>query len=542
MAARVSKGHVYDVAVIGSGAAGGWAVKEACERGLDTILLEAGRALDPVQDFPAPGAVKSKVAIVSRVKAILGGQHVQARCMSYSPLTGHLFVSDRKNPYTTPRGQRFNWFRSRQVGGRLHLWGRNALRISDEQLHPADRDGFGENWPIGYEDLEAWYTRVENFLGVQGSAAGIPSIPDGHYIRPHPITKVEERVLADLAREWPDRPATTCRIVTHNPGRIPLPIVAAQETGNLTLRSDAVVSEVLVDPDSGLATGVAFADRETGERHEIPARAVMVCASTIESLRILLNSRSAPHPDGLGNSSGRLGQYLTDHPMVFQAGPIQEELEGGFMADAYDFGSQSGIYIPSFVNVGDRHEPEYLRGFSMLGSVGRIEPGWFFMAIGEMLPRAENRVELDESKRDAWGIPAAKITCTHSANERAMVRAMKGTLERLARDCGLGVDHLQGESILNKTVYKLASPLVYTEDGALVPGSAIHETGGAGMGSDPATSVLNGRNQVWDAPNVLVTDSSSFTTSPFQNPGLTIMALSARAANYVADSVASEAW
>ena len=532
----MSGDQVYDAVVVGSGAAGGWAVKELCERGLKTLLLEAGRVLDPVSDFRPPPESKSKIQLMSRARAVVGGQPVQARCMSFSPLTQHLFVNDRENPYTTPRGARFNWYRSRQVGGRLHLWGRNAIRISDEQLKPALRDGYGENWPVTYEELAPWYERVETFLGVHGSAAGIASIPDGTYDRPHRITEAERGVLRDLAESWPNRPATTCRIVKHNPGRVPLPIVAAERTGNLTLRSDAVASRVTVDDESGLATGVAYVERETKMEHVVRAKTVVLCASTIESLRIMLNSKSARHPDGLGNSSGTLGHYLTDHVMVFQAGP-HEPLEGEFRSDPYDFGAQSGVYMPSFRNVGDRHEEGFLRGYSLLGSVGRIDPGWFFMAIGEMLPRYENFVELDDRKRDAWGIPAARIRCVHSDNERAMVRDMNRSLQELARACGLRVDHLERENILSRTVYKMVSSLVYTEDGALVPGSAIHETGGAGMGDDPTTSVLNGHNQCWDAPNVFVTDSASFTTAPFQNPGLTIMALSARAGGYIAQQL-----
>lgn len=529
--------EIYDAIVVGSGAAGGWAAKELTERGLRTMLLEAGRSLDPVADFtPPPVRADSKIQILSRAKAVLTGQHIQARCMSFSPLTRHLFISDRENPYVTPRGKPFNWYRGRQVGGRLHLWGRNALRISDHELKPALQDGFGDNWPISYSDLEPWYEKVETFLGVCGSPAGIPSIPDGIYERPHALTGAEEQVLRDLAAKWPGRPATTCRIVRHNPQRIPLPILAALKTGRLTLRSDAVVSHISVDAASGLARGVVFVDRNSKQEHEVLGKTVVLCASTIESLRIMLHSTSPQHPGGIGNSSGRLGRYLTDHVMIFQAGPY-EPLEKSPKADPYDFGAQSGIYIPSFRNTPGAKEKNFIRGYSLLGSVARIEPGWFFMAIGEMLPRRENFVDLDPGKRDAWGIPAARITCTHSDNEKAMIRDMQQSLAELARDCGLHVDHLQRENLLNRAVYKLASSLAYTEEGALVPGSAIHECGGAAMGDDPKTSVLNRFNQCWDAKNVFLTDSAAFTTSPFQNPGLTIMALSARAGHFIADQM-----
>src|SRR6185503_13069061 len=222
--------------------------------------------------------------------------------------------------------------------------------------------------------------------------------------------------------------------------------------------------------------------------------------------------------------------------MVFQAG-IHEPIEGGVKEDAYDFGGQTGIYIPSFRNVGGQTTKDFLRGYSLLGSVGRISPGWFFIGTGEMLPRAENRVEIDSAKKDGWGIPAARITCVHSENERAMVRDMKEAIAQLASDCGLEANMLGRESLLNKLVYQFGARFVYTPDGALVPGSAIHEAGGARMGADPRTSVLNGFNQCWDAKNVFVTDSASFTTSPFQNPGLPIMALSARASAYIADAL-----
>ncbi|MEJ7608483.1 MAG: FAD-binding protein [Bryobacteraceae bacterium] len=316
--------EIYDAIVIGSGAAGGWAAKELTERGLRTMLLEAGRTLNPDIDFAPPakrGA--SKIQLFSRAKAVLEGQHIQARCMSFSPQTGHLFVSDRENPYETPRGMPFNWYRSRHVGGRLHLWGRNALRISDHDLHPAGSDGFGQNWPIGYAELAPWYEKVESFLGVSGSPAGIPNIPDGLYDRPHPITAIEQKVLEELKIKWKGRPATTCRIVRHNPQRTPLPIIAALDTGLLTLRSDAVVSHINTDSDTGTARSVIFIDRNSKQEHEVFGRAVVLCASTVESLRILLNSKSSRHPGGIGNSSGRLGHYLTDHVMTFQAAPAR---------------------------------------------------------------------------------------------------------------------------------------------------------------------------------------------------------------------------
>ena len=528
---------IYDVIVIGSGAAGGWVAKEAAERGCRTLMLEAGRMLDPVADFPPPDhAGGSRISVATRVKAMLGGQQVQARCMSFSPLTGHLFVNDRQNPYTTGKGSRFNWFRARQVGGRLHLWGRNGVRMSDAEFKAAERDGFGDSWPISYSDLAIWYDRVEQVLGVHGEAAGIANLPDGHYGGPHPLTKSERTLLAEMAEKWPTRPATTCRIIDHMKDRTPPPLALAAASGNFELRSGAVVSHIETDPQSGQATGVTYIDATSRACITVRARAVSVCASTVESVRILLNSRGGRHPQGLGNSSGNLGRYLSDHLMVFRAGPAP--VEGmGVGHDPYDFGAQSGIYIPSFRNrtAGEGHN--FLRGYSLLGSVGRIDPGWFFMAIGEVLPRAENRIELDPSKRDAWGIPVAKVTLHHSENEHAMIRDMNRTLTEVAQTFGLPEEVLGKESLLARLAYRFARPLVFTPEGALVPGSSIHETGGACMGRDPARHVVTENNQIHDAPNVYVTDSACFTTNPFQNPGLTIMALSARAGAHIAACV-----
>ncbi|MCB2128758.1 MAG: GMC family oxidoreductase [Rhodobacteraceae bacterium] len=530
--------EIWDLVVIGSGASGGWVAKEAAEGGARVLMLEAGRRLDPVRDFPEPDhAGGSRVSILTRAMAMLKGQGVQARCMSYTPQTAHLFLNDRQNPYTTGAGARFNWYRARQVGGRLHLWGRNALRISDLDLKAAEADGFGDSWPVSYAELDPWYARVETFLGVTGEAAGIANLPDGRYSGPHPLTAAERRLLADMAEKWPDRPATTCRIIHHMPDRTPPPLTAAGATGRFDLRSGAVVERIETDPETGQATGVTYIDAATKERVTVAARHVAVAASTIESARILLNSAGGKHPRGLGNSSGNLGRYLSDHLMVFRAGTLPE-IEGmGRGHDPYDFGQQSGIYIPSFRN---RHGGEgrgFLRGYSLLGSVGRLEPGWFFMAIGEVLPRAENRVEIDPSRRDAWGIPVARVTLRHSENERAMVRDMDQSLKELSETFGLPDDLLGREGLVARLAYKLAGPMVYTPEGALIPGSSIHETGGACMGSDPGRHVCDGTNRLYDARNVWVTDSASFPTNPFHNPGLTIMALSARAGAAIAQDV-----
>ena len=531
----------YDVIVVGSGAAGGWVAKEAAEGGCNTLMLEAGRALDPKADFPDSELTAPKPNLFNRVKAMLSGQHVQARCMSFKPATAHLFINDRRNPYTTGSGTKFNWYRARQVGGRLHLWGRNAVRMSQQDLKAAEFDGFGESWPISYEDLAPWYSRVERFLGVTGQAAGIVNLPDGEFSGPTYLTKAERKLLDELRQKWPDRPATASRVIHHMADHQPPPLKAANATGRFELRTGTVVSRVETDPNSGLATGVSYVDDATGKTVTVNAKVVVLAASTIESVRILLNSNGPRHPQGVGNSSGNLGRYLSDHLVVMRAGHLPE-IEGFHRKiDPYDFGAHTAIYIPSFRNRGANDGRGFLRGYSIMGCVARIEPGYYFMTIGEVLPRADNRIELDRSKRDAWGIPAPKITMRYSENERAMVRDMNQALDDLIGTFGLPPNILGKESLLSRVVYKTAGRLLFSRDGSLIPGSSIHETGGACMGTDPSRHVLNADNQVFDAPNVYVTDSASFPTNPFQNPALTIMALSARAGHRIAKELKAKA-
>lgn len=524
----------FDVIVIGSGAAGGWVAKETAEGGCRTLMLEAGRMLDPKTDFPDSGGNAPKWNLVNRVKATVSGQHVQARCMSFKPATAHLFLNDRLNPYTTGTGTRFNWYRARQVGGRLHLWGRNAVRMSQQDLKAADIDGFGDSWPIAYGDLAPWYSRVERFLGVTGQPAGIVNLPDGEFSGPNYLTTAERRLLKQLAEQWPERPATSSRVIHHTPDRQPPTLKAANASGHFELRSRAVVARIETDPHSGLATGVTYVDDATRARVTVTAKVVVLAASTIESVRILLHSTGERHPRGLGNSSGNLGRYLSDHVVVMRAGRLPE-IEGlGRDIDPYDFGAHTGIYIPSFRNRGTNDGLGFLRGYSLMGCVGRIEPGWYFMTIGEVLPRAENRIELDPVTRDAWGIPAARVTMRYSDNERAMVRDMNETLDDLCRTFALPADILGKETLLSRVVHAIAGRLLFTREGALIPGSSIHESGGACMGTDPSRHIVNADNQVFDAPNVYVTDGAAFPTNPFQNPALTIMALSARAGHRIA--------
>jgi len=503
--------------VVGSGASGGFAAKALTAHGLRVLLLEAGRALDERADFPHPAPDESP--LLARARAGLAGQAVQMRCPAFNARTQRFFVDDRENPYTTPPGQPFNWFRGRQVGGRLHAWARVAVRLTDLELAAASRDGHGVDWPLSYAELEPYYDEVESFLRLDESAA----------------PNAREQAFATLVEAaFPERRVLPARLVRHDNGRTPPALRAAQATGLLALRPDAVVERVTVDPASGRATGVAFVDRTTRRRTEARAELVVLCASTIETLRILLNSACRSHPRGLGNSSGRLGQGLMDHVLVGLGGPLPD---AGFRdeedGDPYDFGRVTGFAVPRFRNVDTTH-PGFLRGYSLQGAIGRGARRWYLLAHGEMLARSANTVILDPRRRDAWGIPAANIRCGFSTNETAMAADALATIRELAAVAGLRVRTPPSGKLLETAAYRLWRRRVVGPSGAFLPGSAIHETGGAPLGDDPVTSVLNRFGQCWDAPNVVVADGACFPSGCSQNVTLTLMALATRACDHVA--------
>jgi choline dehydrogenase-like flavoprotein len=489
----VASERVHDAVVVGSGAAGGWAAKELCEAGLTVLVLEAGRAVHPALDLPRPAPPERRLA--TRAIAALGGQRVQMRCAAFNARTRRFFVSDREYPYTTPAGSAFNWFRGRQVGGRLHVWGRIALRLSDAEL---------ASWPLDYAELEPYYVRVEDFLGVR------------RVVRTDP----EERFRAAVEAAFPERRVEAARVVEHDPGAVPCTLRAAEATGRVTLLPDAVVRRVSVDPGTGRATGVSFVDRRSREAREARARAVVLCASTIETLRIMLGSTSGRHPEGLGSSSGRLGRFLMDHVMTGIGGPLDGAERAAEPRDPYDRGAVTGFMLP-------------LRGYGIQGAVGRGAPAWYMLAHGEMLPRAENRVSLHPRRRDAAGVPLAHIRCAHSATEADLARDQLEAMRELAGAAGLRVRTPPSGRALDALAFRLARRRLLAPSGAFLPGSAAHELGGAGMGADPGTSVLDPWGRVWDAENVYVTDGASFPTGCWQNVTLTIMALTVRACDRI---------
>jgi len=523
----------YDVIVVGSGAAGGWAAKELTEQGLTVLLLEAGRTVTSEADFPLPPPPDRR--LLSRAVGMLTGQHIQTRYAGFNERTRDFFVNDRENPYTTPAQTPFNWFRGRQIGGRLHTWARMVLRLSDADFNSASRDGYGVDWPLSYADLAPYYDKVETLLGVYGSPAGLAAVPDGKYLGPRTLTPAEETFKGAIERQFPDRRVISARVVKHRSDRVPLTIRAAEKTGRLTLRSNAVVSRVSIDPRTGKATGVCFIDRLTKEPKTARSNIVVLCASTIETLRILLNSVCSRHPQGLGNSSGRLGHYFMDLVLTGLGGPLPEHaipLQEDEDVDPYDFGRANGFYIPKFRNL-DRRHPTFLRGYGVQGAIGRGAPTWYFLAQGEMLPRFENRVTLDPHRKDAWDIPVARINCSFGPNEMAMAADQIKSMKEMASAAGFTVRMPPSGNFFERIVFRMWRKLLFSPSGAFLPGTAIHEMGGAGMGNDPKKFVLTRFNQCWDAPNVFVTDGACFVSGCCQNTTLTIMALTARACDYI---------
>ena len=357
----------YDAVVVGSGPAGSTAVKELTERGLEVLLLEAGRDLTEA-DFkpiapPKPRAMS--IGLGGRIKAGVAGQHMQARRAFFRPQTSKFLVNDRHHPYTTD-GAPFLWIRGRQLGGRFHAYGRMLLRSSDHEFKGASRDGNGVDWPFSYADLEPYYAKVEEHVGVYGTSNGLANLPDSRYRGTSTLTGAEQDFTKAVESHWPERHVVPWRWAAPNLHRVPLGIVAARETGRLTTRTDAIVSIVTVDERTGRAMGVEFVDRHTKQRHQVSADVVVLCASTIESVRIMLNSASARHPNGLGNSSGLLGRYFMDQTpsLCFASDPRRKGFEtpqDPAPPDPY-FPPVGGVYIPQWDNVEGTTTTDYARG------------------------------------------------------------------------------------------------------------------------------------------------------------------------------------
>lgn len=541
----------FDAIVVGSGATGGIAAKELTERGLKVLVLEAGGPLAEARFEAAAKAQFAAIGSWARVKAGLTGQHKQALTSFYTPEKSFLFVNDREHPYESPEDF-YLWLRGKQVGGRFLAWGRVALRMSDHTFKFKSHEGTGEDWPIGYAELAPYYEQVERFLGVVGNDDGIAYCPAGSYVRPAGLSRAEHKFKAAVEAKWTDAKVMAWRYVRKEAtpvddqrNRTTAPLLAAAATGNLTLKVNAPVERVNTDPRSGRATGVTWIDKATGQRHEARANVVMLCASTIESIRLLLNSAGGQHPHGLGNASGLVGRYFMDQMLTLGFGTVPGFKGGELVDGSSPADNHGGIYIPRFRQLRQAGELGYAGGFNLQGIVGRpmlpphLDSVFGLTGHGEILPHADNRVRL-AARRDRLGVPIPAVHLRLRDNDLKLLRDQVATQKAMMKEAGLSPDFL-------------ISPLGIGSDGPLLPqakwyerlmfrlaykrsvavGGAIHECGGARMGSDPKTSVLNPMNQVWDAPNVFVTDSSCFVTNGTCGPTLTTMALTARACDHI---------
>jgi len=546
----------FDAIVVGSGMTGGWAAKELTELGLRTLVLEAGRPIVPEQDYvehKPPWDMPFR-GLGDR-RAIAARQSMQRHSVSFDELSRVFWTDDVDNPYSTPADRPFYWFRARQVGGKSIIWSRQVYRWSDLDFEANAKEGIGVDWPIRYADIAPWYDHVERFVGISGQAEGLPQLPDGQFLKPMALNCAEQLVKDAVARAWGRERVVTigrCAVLTeaHN-GRaachycgpchrgcitrsyfssVNATLPAARATGRLTLRPYSVVHSILWDPRRGRATGVRVIDGQTKKTLEFQGKLVFLCASTIESARILLNSEG-----NLANSSGQVGKNLMDHIM---GGGANGRVDAPMDKDSIG-NRPNGIYVPRFRNVGSS-KSAFVRGYGFQGGGGRSDwgraveqagfgaefkkslrkPGpwgFSFYGFGEMLPSESNFVEIDKTKVDAWGVPVVKIHCVYDDNAK-----------QLAHDMSISAAEMLAEAGAHDI-----QP--FTSNNA--PGLVIHEMGTARMGRDPKTSVLNAHNQSWDVPNLFITDGACMASTACQNPSITYMALTARAAAYAVDAI-----
>ena len=551
---KAKQENTYDAIVVGTGISGGWAAKELTEKGLKTLVLERGRMVRHLADYPTMNLNPWELENADRVTAEEAKHYEKQMRTGYTirNSTKHWWLKDTDQPYTEEK--RFDWIRGYHVGGRSIMWGRQSYRLGDFDFEANAKDGIAVDWPIRYKDLAPWYDYVESFIGVTGSADNWKGLPDGKYLPPMEMNCLEKHVKQRIEAEFKDRIMTMGRsanLTQNHNGRgqcmyrnlcmrgCPFgayfssnssTLPAAEATGNMTLRPNSIVHSVIYDDKLGKATGVRVIDSETQESVEYFANIIFLNASTVNSTFIMLNSISDRFPNGLGNDSGELGHNLMDHH--FRVGANGEY--DGFEEEYYIGRRPNGIYIPRFRNLDERH-PDYIRGYGYQGGASRdgfmrgvsemavgpqlkemlTTPGKWSMGMtgfGEMLPYHENKMVINHDLKDKWGMPTVTFDCEIKENELAMRKDMKEQ----------AVAMLEAAGLKNVRPY----------DDAGGPGLGIHEMGTARMGKDPKTSVLNKWNQVHGAKNVFVTDGSAMTSASCVNPSLTYMALTARAVDF----------
>jgi choline dehydrogenase-like flavoprotein len=553
---------MYDAIVVGTGISGGWAAKELCENGLKTLVLERGRMVTHIKDYPTanldPWDMPNNGDLTPEQKS---RQEKQARTgYTVRAESNHWFVDDVTHPYNETK--RFDWMRGYHVGGRSIMWGRHSYRWSDLDFEANAKDGIAVDWPVRYKDIAPWYDRVEEYIGVSGENLGLSQLPDGKFEPMMQLNCVEQHFREQVAEQFDGRVVTAGRVahITSDKkydGRskcqfrnrcirgcpfggyfssVSSTLPAAERTGNMTLRANSIVHEVIYDAATGKASGVKVIDRETKESMVFNAKIVFLCASAMASSAILMQSKSERFPNGLGNDSDQLGRNIMDHQLGVGASGTFD----GFEDKYYKGRKPNGVYIPRFRNLDTNTKKDYLRGFGYQGGASRgnweeaiaehafgkdlkeavLKPGGWTMGImgfGEVLPYEENRFTLDYDNLDEWGLPTLTFDAEFKDNEWKMREDMKA----------------QAVAMLEQAGFKNVN--AYDNPGAL--GLGIHEMGTARMGRDPKTSVLNGYNQVHACPNVFVTDGSFMTSASCVNPSLTYMAFTARAANYAAEQL-----
>lgn len=578
-AARITPGkEPYDVIVVGSGAAGGMAAYQLATAGVKVLLLEAGRLLDPTKEYRTmewPYATERRHRLPPDEHALNVAEYNMTdrpygtapdlekykKLLSYSgnTFTHSWLVNEKEHPTT---GTRYAWVRARILGGKTNLWGRVALRLSDYDFKAASRDGFGEDWPISYADIAPYYDRVDELLGISGTVENLAQLPDSKFQRPVKLNCPEmvlKTAIAKMGRHLiPGRAGVTTDGVAnkyrsrcmgrgrcgrgcdlqapmHSPTALIFP---ARDTGNLTIRPNSIASEILVDPSTNKASGVRVIDSETRDVLDFKARVVVVAASTLESTRLLLLSTSAHHANGLANSSGLVGHHFCEHVMGPRASGFLPIFKG--RASTLDDGRPQSTYIVRFRNIEEKH-PQFLRGYGFQGGGGCAEyPGFAHDragfgssfkqqvrvhypatisvgAFGEVLPRHENRVELDPAVKDAWGIPVLRFDYRFGDNELAMAKDMAATAEEMLRAAG-------------------AENIKVTRD-VLTEGWSIHELGTARMGTDAKKSVTSSFGQTHDVKNLFIVDGSIFVSAGCQNPTWTILALCWRGMDYLKEEM-----